>query len=109
MRPAELDFHFGESFQETLIPESYERLLLDAISGDASLFTRDDEIGLAWEFIDAIRRGWGGENAPPVQLYEKGSWGPPDADRLLWRDSRWWVQDEAHQKAKGNSSGKIVP
>jgi glucose-6-phosphate 1-dehydrogenase len=109
MRPAELDFHFGESFQETPIPESYERLLLDALSGDASLFARNDEIGLAWEFIDAIRRGWGGENAPSLQLYEKGSWGPPDADRLLWRDGRWWVQEEALHRGKGNSSGRIVP
>ncbi len=109
MRPAELDFHFGETFGESPIPESYERLLLDALTGDASLFARKDEIGLAWKFIDGIRRGWIGDNAPALQPYEQGSWGPADADRLLWKDSRWWEQEDVLHSAKGDSGGRIVP
>jgi glucose-6-phosphate 1-dehydrogenase len=105
MRPAELNFFFGETFQETPIPESYERLLLDALNGDASLFARKDEIGLAWKYIDAIRGGWSGEAAPALQLYEQGSWGPTDADRLLWKDGRWWVQEAVLHRAKVDSGG----
>jgi glucose-6-phosphate 1-dehydrogenase len=93
MRPANMNFHYRDSFHEAPIPESYERLLLDALSGDPSLFTRNDEIELAWGLIDAIRSGWEGENAPPLEIYTPRSWGPPGADRLLWRDGRWWVQD----------------
>jgi len=108
LRPAELDFHYGETFRETPIPESYERLLLDALSGDASLFARKDEIGLAWKFIDGIRRGWIGETAPALQPYEQGSWGPPGADRLLWKDSRWWEQEDTPHRSEGDSGERIV-
>ncbi len=107
MVPAEMNFHFRETFQETPIPESYERLLLDAMNGDASLFARNDEIALAWKLIDALRRGWEGEAAPELQMYEQGSWGPPDADRLLWRDGRWWVQDGALHKTEGHGGGRV--
>jgi glucose-6-phosphate 1-dehydrogenase len=93
MRPATMDFGFRDTFSGTPIPESYERLLLDAMHGDASLFARSDEIVLAWRLVDAIRRGWQGDAAPALQLYEPGSWGPADADRLLWKDGRWWNED----------------
>ena len=109
MRPAELDFHYSETFHETPIPESYERLLLDALNGDASLFARKDEIGLAWKFIDGIRRGWIGEAAPALQPYEQGSWGPPGADRLLWKDSRWWEQEDTLHRSEGDSGERTVP
>jgi glucose-6-phosphate 1-dehydrogenase len=108
MRPAEMKFHFRETFHETPIPESYERLLVDALNGDASLFTRNDEIVLAWKLIDAIRRGWHGDAAPALQLYERGSCGPADADRLLWRDGRWWEQDAVLHRAEGNGGGRTV-
>jgi glucose-6-phosphate 1-dehydrogenase len=72
-------------------PEAYERLLLDAMNGDASLFTRSDEIELAWKFIDSIRAGWEGDCAPPLSAYEKGSWGPSAADDLLAHDGHWWI------------------
>lgn len=106
MWPAAMDFHFREAFRDAPIPESYERLLLDAMSGDASLFARNDEIVLAWSLVDAIRCGWLGDAAPALQLYERGSWGPADADRLLWRDGRWWEQDGPLHPLNGNSGGR---
>jgi len=93
MRPADMDFHFRDSFRDLPIPDSYERLLLDALNGDPSLFTRSDEIEVAWKFIDSVRCGWEGEHAPPLEQYNRRSWGPPSADRLLWSSGRWWRQD----------------
>jgi glucose-6-phosphate 1-dehydrogenase len=95
MKAAEMDFDFREAFSGALMPDSYERLLLDALSGDASLFARSDEIVLAWKLIDQIRCGWLGDAAPPLQQYAPGSWGPGDADHLLGRDGRWWVHGAA--------------
>jgi glucose-6-phosphate 1-dehydrogenase len=92
-RPVEMAFNFRESFGEKAIPEAYERLLLDALNGDASLFARSDEIELAWTFIDSIRRGWEGEYAPSMMQYKKGTWGPGAADDLMGRDGRWWGQE----------------
>jgi len=92
-RPADMDFRYRESFGERSIPEAYERLLLDALRGDASLFARSDEIELAWGVIDDIRAGWEKGHAPPLESYEPGSWGPASADRMLWRDGRWWTSD----------------
>lgn len=89
-RPVEMNFKFSESFGAKAIPEAYERLLLDAINGDASLFTRSDEIELAWKFIDGIRAGWESSDAPPLLTYMPGSWGPAASDELLGRDGRWW-------------------
>jgi glucose-6-phosphate 1-dehydrogenase len=92
-RPADMDFHFRDSFGGNVLPDAYERLLLDALHGDASLFTRSDEIELAWKFIDGVRSGWESEYAPPMLRYEKGSWGPREGDELLGREGRWWVHD----------------
>jgi glucose-6-phosphate 1-dehydrogenase len=101
MHSVEMEFHFGEEFGEAALPEAYERLLLDAISGDASLFARADEIELSWQIIDPIESGWeretakldGGwevDTAPPLEFYEEGTWGPPSADRLLAQGDRHW-------------------
>jgi len=91
MQPVDMDFHYEESFGEGAIPEAYERLLLDALNGDAALFSRSDEIELAWKLIDAIQAGWTGSNAPPIGSYKPGSWGPAAADELLARDGRIWA------------------
>jgi len=100
--PVDMGFNFRESFGGTAIPDAYERLLLDALNGDASLFARSDEIGLSWEFIDAVREGWESEFAPPLQRYQPASWGPSAADDLLGRDGRWWVHDcRAHHGSFG--------
>jgi glucose-6-phosphate 1-dehydrogenase len=92
-RPVEMDFNFRDSFGAKAIPEAYERLLVDAFNGDASLFARSDEIELAWRFIDGIRSGWESPYAPPLLTYPRGSWGPRASDELLGRDGRWWGQE----------------
>jgi glucose-6-phosphate 1-dehydrogenase len=89
-RSVEMDFDFGEEFGESALPEAYERLLLDAMAGDASLFARADEIELSWEVIDPILETWHSKLAPPLEFYERGTWGPPEADQLLERSGRHW-------------------
>ena len=92
-RPVDMEFHYRDSFADRMIPEAYERLLLDALNGDASLFTRSDEIELAWRFIDGIRSGWEGDQASPLFPYPQGSWGPTAGDSLPGKEGRWWVHD----------------
>jgi glucose-6-phosphate 1-dehydrogenase len=100
-RSVEMDFHFGEEFGAAALPEAYERLLLDALAGDASLFARADEIELSWQIIDPIQAGWDAQpaalsdawradSAPQLELYEQGVWGPPSAERLLRQQGRHW-------------------
>ncbi len=84
--PVDMDFHYGEHFGEQALPEAYERLLLDAIQGDASLFARSDEIELAWRLVDPLT-----VDKEPV-FYAPGSWGPYEADELLARDGRRWLE-----------------
>ena len=87
MRSVDMSFHYADSFGPTAIPEAYERLLLDVIKGDASLFTRGDAIELAWSLIDPILEGWQSEYAPPLAFYESGSWGPV----LIGREDFNWI------------------
>ncbi len=90
IEPVKMDFHYGTSFGKAS-PEAYERLLLDAMSGDATLFARRDEVEQAWTFIDAIEHAWHAEGTqPPLCPYASGSWGPKEADELLARDGREW-------------------
>lgn len=91
--PVEMDFNYRNSFSDKSIPEAYERLLLDALNGDASLFARSDEIELAWGFVDGVRAGWESEFAPPLLTYKPHTWGPAAANHLLGRDGRWWIHD----------------
>jgi glucose-6-phosphate 1-dehydrogenase len=92
-RPVDMEFHYADDFGASALPEAYERLLLDAMQGDASLFARADEIELAWEVIDPILDGWTQPNAPPLAFYEPGSWGPSESDEFLARDGRAWYRD----------------
>ncbi|MFH2039621.1 MAG: glucose-6-phosphate dehydrogenase [Chloroflexota bacterium] len=89
MLPVDMDFHYRDSFHENL-PDAYERLLMEALEGDASLFTRSDMIEATWRLIDPVLLSWEGENQPKLFLYSSGSWGPVEADRLLERDRRIW-------------------
>lgn len=92
LEPVKMDFHYGTSFGKAS-PEAYERLLLDAMSGDATLFARRDEVEEAWEFIDAIEHAWHAaspQEQPPLCFYPAGAWGPKEADELLERDGRAW-------------------
>jgi glucose-6-phosphate 1-dehydrogenase len=87
---ADMEFHYRSAFGDGVIPEAYERLLLDALKGDASLFARSDEIELAWSLIDPVIRFCEYEAKPPLTTYEPGSWGPSEADELLARDDHTW-------------------
>ena len=90
VEPVKMDFHYGTSFGKAS-PEAYERLLLDAMSGDATLFARRDEVEEAWTFIDTIEHAWAAKkDAPALFFYPAGSWGPDEADELLARDGRAW-------------------
>ncbi len=95
-RSVDMEFHYAEAFGQTAIPEAYERLLLDALQGDASLFTRADEVETAWSLIDPILQTWETHQTPPLAVYRPNSWGPTEADSLLARDGRWWMQNEAN-------------
>ncbi len=89
IEPVKMDFHYGTSFGKAS-PEAYERLLLDAMSGDATLFARRDEVEQAWSFIDGIEEAWREPEGPKLHEYPAGSWGPDAADELLARDGRAW-------------------
>lgn len=90
MEDVKMDFHYSTSFGKSS-PEAYERLLLDAMAGDATLFARRDEVEEAWRFVDEIEHAWHkSETPPPMAEYPAGSWGPKEADDLLRRDGRVW-------------------
>jgi glucose-6-phosphate 1-dehydrogenase len=91
MRSMDMDFHYRSSF-EGVLPDAYERLLLDALHGDASLFARSDEIEMAWQLIDPVLQICENPEAPPLVTYELGSQGPWEADQLMARDGRTWRQ-----------------
>ena len=97
MRSVNMEFHYRDSFQMEDLPDAYERLLLDALNGDPSLFIRADQTELAWEFIDPIIAGFDGEE-PRLSIYQPGSWGPAEADRFIARDGRGWMRScAAHE------------
>jgi glucose-6-phosphate 1-dehydrogenase len=89
MQSVDMDFHYRSSFHGTL-PEAYQRLLLDALAGDPSLFTRTDSIESAWRLLDPLLEAWEQPDEAPMLAYPVGSWGPPEADELLKRDGRNW-------------------
>ncbi|ABG03032.1 glucose-6-phosphate 1-dehydrogenase [Rubrobacter xylanophilus DSM 9941] len=82
-----MDLLYGTAFLEE-VPEAYQRLLLDLMLGDATLFIRADEAEAAWSILDPVLRAWSG--AEDVPVYPAGSWGPAEADDLLRRDGRGW-------------------
>ncbi len=90
MRSADLSFHYESAFQDQEIPEAYERLLQDALAGDASLFIRSDHIEEAWRIVDPLLQAR--ESTLAVETYETGSWGPDAADALLAQDGREWLR-----------------
>jgi glucose-6-phosphate 1-dehydrogenase len=89
MRSVDMEFQYRDSFTGVL-PDAYERLLLEALHGDAALFTRSDGIEAAWKLIDSISNGWEMDNIPDLTLYRHGSWGSSEAGALLARDGRIW-------------------
>lgn len=91
-RSVEMAFHYRDAFGEMAIPEAYERLLLDALHGDASLFTRGDRAELAWELLEPVLKTWHSQDAPALHIYEPLSWGPKAADDLIEKDGRSWLR-----------------
>ena len=88
IRTVHMDFLYGGAFR-TDMPEAYERLILDCMLGDATLFTRTDEVEEQWKLVDAIVAAWK-RDRPSFPNYLAGTWGPPSADELLQRDGRSW-------------------
>jgi glucose-6-phosphate 1-dehydrogenase len=89
LRGTDLDFRFARAFHGTL-PEAYERLLLDALEGDASLFARADEVESAWEICDPILEEWARGDQPPLYVYEPGLWGPSASTEWMASQGRQW-------------------
>jgi glucose-6-phosphate 1-dehydrogenase len=86
VRDVAMDFLYGEAFTESS-PEAYERLILDVLLGDATLFPRNDEVEASWMVIDPLENFWQGQ-AP--YLYRAGEWGPKESDEMLASDGRQW-------------------
>ena len=95
-KSADMTFHFEDAFGKSGLPDAYERLLLDALQGDASLFARSDEIEWSWRVIDNILAGWHSNTAQPMASYVPRSWGPTNADELLGSATRTWYHGCAH-------------
>jgi len=90
IRPVAMDFRYGTSFDDQP-PEAYERLILDAILGDSTLFIRRDEVEAAWSYIDSLMTVWDADlDTGALAQYESGTHGPAEADELLKRDGRRW-------------------
>jgi glucose-6-phosphate 1-dehydrogenase len=89
LEPVEMNFQYDSSFGNHA-PEAYERLLLDAMAGDATLFIRRDEVEAAWALVTPILEGWSAGHAPRPAPYWPGSWGPDAADQLIGQDGRAW-------------------
>jgi glucose-6-phosphate 1-dehydrogenase len=89
LRMTDLEFSYSREFHGRL-PEAYEPLLLDVMSGDASLFARSDEVEKSWEIIDPFVRAWSSAEMPPVDLYEPGDWGPRSSFEWMASQGRTW-------------------
>lgn len=88
VRTVSMDFSYGAAFLEET-PDAYERLLLDAMVGDPTLFIRTDEVEQAWRIVKPIQEAWA-EPSFPISRYEAGTWGPEEADRLLALSGKQW-------------------
>jgi glucose-6-phosphate 1-dehydrogenase len=84
-----MDFRYSSTFGATS-PEAYERLLLDVMAGDQTLFMRRDAVETAWRWIVPILERWNERAKDPLPTYAAGEWGPPEADRLIEATGRRW-------------------
>jgi len=87
--PVEMKFNYGDAF-EAPSPEAYERLLLDVMAGDASLFMRRDAVEASWGWITDILEGWKEHGSKWLPEYPAGTWGPVEADKLIETENRRW-------------------
>jgi glucose-6-phosphate 1-dehydrogenase len=88
-QPVDMDFLYGSSFTRQS-PDAYERLLLDVMLGDSTLFTRKDEVEESWALVTPILDAWARQHVPKFPNYEAGTWGPAEAIELMRRDGRTW-------------------
>lgn len=88
LRMTDLSFRFRDKFTEPM-PEAYQRLLLDALHGDASLFARADEVETAWSIVDPIQAAWD-QGVCPLKMYEPGLWGPEETTTWMEQQGRSW-------------------
>jgi glucose-6-phosphate 1-dehydrogenase len=93
VRPVRMHFSYDATFG-AYTPEAYERLLLEAIAGDATLFIRRDEVETAWGIVDSIRKTWGNKPLTNREFYAAGSWGPVAADDLLEKNGHAWHEPQ---------------
>lgn len=91
--PVEMNFDYRETFG-IQPPDAYERLLLDSLTGDATLFTRSDEVLAAWHFTDEILKAWKRKPVSKLPVYEAGTWGPAEAGSILRGDDWIWREDQ---------------
>ncbi len=89
MEPVKMNFQYSTSFGKSS-PEAYERLLLDSMAGDATLFARRDEVEEAWKFVDHIQNAWHNSGQVPMAEYAAGTWGPNEADDLIESEGTDW-------------------
>lgn len=89
IQPVKMDFSYSSSFNKAA-PEAYERLLLDCMLGDSTLFTRSDEVEAQWQIINPVIEGWQGPNASSVDMYRAGTPGPKESDDFIRKDKREW-------------------
>ena len=100
-RSVRMGFEYDDYFADEPLPDAYERLILDAVKGDASLFSRADGIEAAWELIDPVIAGWENDpTAPKLAQYEPGSTGPVEGDTLLGLDGFIWHRGCSDQVRK---------
>ncbi|MGQ0575913.1 MAG: glucose-6-phosphate dehydrogenase, partial [Pseudonocardia sp.] len=88
VRDVTMDFGYGTAFTEAS-PEAYERLILDVLLGEPSLFPVNDEVERSWEILDPVIEEWAASGTPP-DPYAAGSWGPESARRMMARTGRTW-------------------
>jgi len=93
LRNEPLQLNFSQAFEQTRIPDAYERLLLEVIQGNQALFVRRDEIEHAWKWCDQLLNNWKQENKAP-EPYAAGSWGPKAADLMIMKDGNCWHEDQ---------------
>ena len=91
LQPVEMEFHYGSALRE-LPFSAYETLLVDCMTGDATLFNRDDQVEEAWRIVMPVLEAWQASPERGLGIYEAGSWGPESADALIARDGHTWRQ-----------------
>ena len=91
--PVRMDLRYAGAF-DGISPDAYERLLLDVMAGDHTLFPSDGFVRKSWEFVQGILDSWGADRSMAMCDYPAGSWGPAAADQLIAADGHYWINPE---------------